>query len=48
MAGTAEQAKKTLDGFEPVDIGVDHTNAHRLRQVTISRGLLMIGENLYE
>jgi hypothetical protein len=47
-AGAIEQAKETYDGFEQVGIGVAHTNAHRLRQVTISGGLLMISENLYE
>jgi hypothetical protein len=45
---TIQQAKKTYDAFEQVGIGVAHTNAHWLRQVTISRCFLMIGEKLYE
>lgn len=45
---TIQQAKETYEGFRQVGIGVTNTNAPWLRQVTISRGFLMIGEKRYE
>jgi hypothetical protein len=44
MVGTIQRAKETYEGFAQLCIGVAHTNARRLRNVTT----MMIGENLYE